>query len=280
MQPDKRNTSNNTANNMAAAMLTLLLSCATVAFLFFTYLSVDTSAKQLTTLQDSIIFGGEYVMLGDIEQTETDDLTPEEQVEEQQEEVKPDPQVEGHDLKDNGKNAREDKPVITDKKESPMKVKEEPKKPEPKKETGKAKKEDPKKPEQTKNNEGGNKTTDNRVKNAFAQGGKGGGKQGNPNGNSTTGGQKEGQPGFNGDAGYTLAHFGRPHSPYIGTVKVKVRINSRGQVIDAQVVSGSGEAYRSAAVKADCIKESKKSAFSVPKNRTTEGVGYITWKFV
>lgn len=122
--------------------------------------------------------------------------------------------------------------------------------------------------------------TGNRTSNAFGKSsGSGSGKQGSPNGNSTQG-ALSGKPGIGGLVGYTLEYWGRPHSYWTGSVTVRVRVNARGKVIEAKVHSGKGEAWSHNEVRRACEQESLKSAFSVPKNTTQEGVGYITWTFI
>ena len=121
-----------------------------------------------------------------------------------------------------------------------------------------------------------------RVKDAFGKStGKGTGKQGDPKGNSDNG-AVSGKPGIGGLVGYTLERWGRPHSKWTGSVTVKVRVDARGHVIQANAVSGRGEAWNHPEVRRYCEQESlwPKSAFSVPKNTTTEGVGTITWTFI
>lgn len=270
-------------NRLAAILLTLLVSGGVVALLLTAMLSVNQANATPTELaQDSIIFGGDYVLLGDMpEPIDSEEMAQEEPVEQPEKEVTPEPKVDGADLRDHGNKADNNKPLVSSKTESPMKVKEEPKKEDKKKPTGTAKPDKDQKQEQNQRaTASNNNKANNTVRNAFANNGNGKGSQGSPNGNSTTGGSMSGQPGLSGLVGYTAERWGRPHSPFTGSVKVKVRVNARGQVVDAVVVGGTGEAYRSQAVKNDCVKESKKSAFSVPKNRTTEGIGYITWKFV
>lgn len=80
--------------------------------------------------------------------------------------------------------------------------------------------------------------------------------------------------------GYTLEHWGRPHSQWTGTVVVKVRVNTHGRIIEAHCVGGTGGAYAHPSVRRYCEQETLKSAFSVRTNTTTEGVGTVTWRFV
>ena len=77
--------------------------------------------------------------------------------------------------------------------------------------------------------------------------------------------------------GYTVAHWGRPHSDYEGTVVVRVHVSARGQVTRAEIAGGT---ISDAAARQSCLSESYKCRFSVPLNRTTEGKGTIIWRFV
>ncbi len=81
--------------------------------------------------------------------------------------------------------------------------------------------------------------------------------------------------------GYTLENWAKPNpnSRWSGTVQVKVRVNTRGKVVEAHAVGGTGEAYTHSEIRRACEEAAKKSAFSVPTNTTTEGVGTITYRW-
>ena len=271
---------NERKNELTAALLTLLLFAGTVALLMFTNLRYQWPPDDmvLTQLkQDSIMFGGEFVMLGNTpdptEANEMDSEAPNEA-----DDVLQQPSVEGDDMDDAGPQAKQPKPLVTGTDPSPMKVKEKPKEEKPKP-TGPA---NNKKPEEKKVQvkQGTDAATNSRVKNAFGKsGGSGTGKQGTPDGNASHG-ALGGKPGLGGLVGYTLEYWGRPHSKWEGKVNVRVRVNTRGKVIEARAVSGSGEAWAHPEVRRSCEQESLKSAFSVPKNTTTEGIGTITWRCI
>ena len=291
MEPRKNNDNN---GRWLAAIITLLLTGGTVALLFNTFMNAtkaDAQSQQQYLLQDSIFFGGDFVMLGDTPEDLDDELAADNADEEQvnDEKVEPEATEEAHDLKDNGREAKENKPLVSDKRESPMKVKEEPKKD---KDTGKAKpnndkkeqnKTKPDKPGKTTNTATNTATTttkpnskiNNRVGNSFAQGG---GKQGDPTGNSNTGG-KNASAGFNGTDGYTVANFVYPDRPYLseGTIRIKVVVNPRGKVTSASYAGGSGKAASDASLKKRCEDAARKSSFSVKKSTTTNGIGTITY---
>jgi len=277
MQEDNRN------YRLVALLLTLLITGGALWLLMSCRLHYHGLSEQnlLTQLkQDSIIFGGEYVMLGDTpdpaESQDVEESTPDDIVEE----VKPDvtPDVEGDDLDDAGPVAPKPQPKVTQKEPSPMRVKEQPKEEKPVK-TG-ARRDNAKPTETPKVSRTPGNATNDRAKNAFGQAkGTGTGKQGSTNGNSATG-AVSGKPGISGLVGYTLEYWGRPHSKWTGKVRVQVHVNTRGKVTQARAVDGSGEAWAHPEVRRSCEQESLKSAFSVPKNTTTEGIGYITWRFV
>ncbi len=274
----------NRKSKIAALLLTLLWLVGTVLVMLYTHLHYEYPPKgaELAQLkQDTIMFGGEFVELGNLpdlsqnEQMELDTPTPTEQQSEQ-------PDVEGDDLDDAGEPAPkpEPKPVVAAKQESPMKVKEKPKEEQPKK-TGPAKSTKPEaKQEQVKRGKETTTPKNDRVKDAFGKStGTTTSKTGSPAGNANTG-ERSGQPGISGLVGYTAEYWGRPHSKWTGKVNVQVRVNPRGKVIEAHAVSGSGEAWAHPEVRRSCEQAARESAFSVPKNRTSEGIGTITWRFI
>lgn len=267
----------NRKSEITALVITLLLSVATVLVLVNCFLHYEPINNTSELKQDTIMFGGEYVMLGDLpDATDGEEMASDASLDNQQDAEQPD--VEGDDLKDNGAATKQPTQLVTDVKESPMKVKEKVKE-DPTKKPGPAvdkKTTDTKEQvKQTTNSE-----TNSRVKNAFGNtGSTGTGKQGTPDGNASHG-ALSGKPGLGGLQGYTLEYWGRPHSKWAGSVQVRVRVNTRGKVVEAHAVGGSGEAYSHPEVRRSCEEESLKSAFSVPINTTTEGVGTITWKFI
>lgn len=274
----------NRKSKIAALLLTLLWLVGTVLVMLYTHLHYEYPPKgaELAQLkQDTIMFGGEFVELGNLpdlsqnEQMELDNPTPTEQQSEQ-------PDVEGDDLDDAGEPVPkpEPKPVVAAEQESPMKVKEKPKEEEPKK-TGPAKSTKPEaKQEQVKRGKETTTPKTDRVKDAFGKStGTTTSKTGSPAGNANTG-ERSGQPGISGLVGYTAEYWGRPHSKWTGKVNVQVRVNPRGKVIEAHAVSGSGEAWAHPEVRRSCEQAARESAFSVPKNRTSEGIGTITWRFI
>ncbi len=266
-----------------AAAATVIIVAAALLMLIYSSLHCEWPPQGNTAIepqlqQDTIMFGGEFVMLGDTPEPTEANSTEAEAPANDNDTKADEPSTPGEDLSDAGKPAEKPAEPITQKQESPMKVK-------VKKEKAKETKTGPstaanpdKKVEKERRAEAS--AVASRTKNAFGNaGGSGSGKQGSPNGNASHG-ALNGTPGIGGLDGYTLASWGRPHSQWEGTVVVRVRVNARGQVIEARAVSGSGNAWAHPEVRRNCEKESLVSRFSVKKSRTTEGIGTITWRFV
>ncbi len=293
MEDDRRK------HSLWALLLTLLITVGTMALLLRYTLRYEQLPDQpdMTQLaQDSILFGGEYVMLGntmDNLQNELMDMEANDQSASPEEGDEPD--IEADDMEDAGEVNQKTPPVVTQKTESPHKVKEQPKEPEPKK-PGPTKENDKvvEKPkakatkaeaQETKakktNTEQKNTTsnaTNNKVKNAFGNhNGNGGGKQGSLDGNSQ--GVLAGKPGISGLVGYTLDYWAKPvpNSKWSGRVVVRVTVNPRGQVTKANAVSATGDLASHPEVRRACEQAALKSSFSVPKNTMTEGIGTVTY---
>ncbi len=292
MEEDRRK------NSLWALLLTLLITVGTLALLlrFSLRYEQDPNLPDLTQLaQDSILFGGDYVMLGNTMDFLQNDLMDQESADESASpDEGDDPDIDADDLEDAGEVNHKTPPMVTQKTESPHKVKEQPKETEPKK-SGPAKENDKKveKPKaqdrkaeaqetKSKNTEQKSNTsnaTSNRVKNAFGKGnGNGGGQQGSASGNSNQG-VLAGKPGIGGLVGYTLDYWAKPvpNSKWSGRVTVRVTVNPRGQVIKANAISATGDLASHPEVRRACEQAALKSSFSVPKNTMTEGIGTVTY---
>lgn len=286
-------------NSLWALLITLLITVGTIALLLNSMLRYEQvpNSKDLTQLaQDSILFGGEYVMLGntleDLQNNLLDDPSSEQSASPEEGD---EPDIEADDLEDAGEANQKTPPLVTQKTESPHKVKEPPKETEPKK-SGPTKQNDKvaEKPKAKNNNAEAKETkskttteqktstsnaTNNKVKNAFGKGnGSGGGQQGSPNGNSSQG-VLAGAPSIGGLVGYTLEHWAKPvpNSKWSGTVTVKVTVNPRGQVTKATATGATGALASHPEVRRACEQAALKSSFSVPKNTMTEGIGTVTY---
>ena len=293
MEEDRRN------NSLWALLLTLLITGGSMALLlhFTLRYEQDPNLPDLTQLaQDSILFGGEYVMLGNTMDNVQNDLMDQESADPSASpDEGDDPDIEADDMEDAGEVNHKTPPLVTQKTESPHKVKEEPKEAEPKK-SGPTKQNDkqvekPKAKEtksEAKETKAKNTTeqkpttsnaTSNRIKNAFGKSsGNGGGQQGSPNGNSNQG-VLAGKPSIGGLVGYTLEHWAKPvpNSMWSGTVTVRVTVNPRGQVTKATATGATGALASHPEVRRACEQAALKSSFSVPKNTMTEGFGTVTY---
>ena len=279
-------------------LLTLLITVGTLALLLSTTLRYvqDPNMPDMTQLaQDSILFGGEYVMLGNTMDNVSNDLMDQDAADPSASpEQGDDPDIEADDMEDAGEANQKTPPLVTQKTESPHKVKEQPKETEPKK-SGPTKENDkrPEKPkaqnknsesQQTKSQQTSQQTTasnatSNKVKNAFGKGsGNGGGQQGSEGGNSNQG-VLAGKPGISGLVGYTLDYWAKPvpNSKWSGRVVVRVTVSPRGQVTKANAISATGDLASHPEVRRACEQAALKSSFSVPKNTMTEGIGTVTY---
>ena len=289
---------NRRKNSLWAILLTLLITVGTLALLLHYTLRYEQAPNMpdLTQLaQDSILFGGEFVMLGNTMDNVQNDLMDQQSADPSASpEQGDDPDIEADDMEDAGEANHKTPPLVTQKTESPHKVKEQPKETEPKK-SGPTRENDKKveKPKardnkaeakETKSKNTEHKTTasnatSNRVKNAFGNGGgNGGGQQGTAGGNSNQG-VLAGKPGISGLVGYTLDYWAKPvpNSKWSGRVTVRVTVNPRGQVIKASAVSATGDLASHPEVRRACEQAALKSSFSVPKNTMTEGIGTVTY---
>ena len=287
---------NDNRSKLLSAIITLLLGAGIVALLLFTSLHYNypplDGEKEAQLLQDTIMFGGEYVDFGDFEDLLNDEPASVEAPSEQQddESTNDEPQQVGqNDLKDNGSYDEQPQPQVSNKvQESPMKVQEQP----PKKLPAEKKTEQPKpeekpqkkgeskpqpatkKTEQPKSTAPTNSEADNKMKKVFGNSaGKGEGKQGNPNG--TPGAEKAvGKPGVGGLDGYTLEYFPKAMCPGPGTVVVRVTVSPTGAVTKATVIGGTMTNERARNI---CLGLAGQSRFRVPVGQTIERTGTLTY---
>jgi len=288
---------NRRKNSLWALLLTLLITVGSLALLMrytLRYEQVPNNPDLTQLAQDSILFGGEYVMLGNTMDMVQNDLMDQNAADQSASpEQGDDPDIEADDMEDAGEVNHKTPPLVTQKTESPHKVKE-PKEAEPKK-SGPTKNNDKvvdKPKAQNKNSEtqetkskntnqekSTSNATNNRVKNAFgSNNGRGGGHQGSASGNSSEG-VLAGKPGIGGLIGYTLDYWARPvpNSKWSGRVVVRVTVSPRGQVTKASAVSATGDLASHPEVRRACEQAALKSRFSVPKNTMTEGIGTVTY---
>ena len=238
-------------NQLIALIATALFALLVIIVLLFASLSYQWPPKDLPP-QSEILFGGEFVVLGDIAPANTKAKNSVDQAD---------------DIIDAGEKADASQLISTEE-PSPMTVKKR-----EEKQSGPTKEElaeiERRKREQEKA-----KQISRRV--SFSKNGSSE-TVGQTNGNSTVGVTK-GSPGHT-LTGRNLESWGKPMSRVDGTVVIEVRVNPKGYVISASYVSGSGSAAASTDVRRSCENASRQSRFSVAPNLTTDQVGTITWKF-
>ena len=130
MQDDRRK------NSLWALLLTLLITVGTMALLLQCSLRYqqDPNMPDMTLAQDSILFGGEFVMLGNTMDNVQNELIDQQSADPSASPQQGDePDIEADDIEDAGEATHKTPPLVTQKSESPHKVKEQPKEPEPKK---------------------------------------------------------------------------------------------------------------------------------------------------
>lgn len=252
-------------NRVIAICVTLLLHILVAVILVFSFLYYSWPPKDQPPPKESeILFGGEYVMLGNIQVPSIDNNMDNASSDISKETANND----GGDAVNSGE-AGEGAQLVSTEQESPMKVKKE----RPKK-TGPTKEEKAEQERIKKEKEASDKIN-KRV--SFNSNGKNGGKEGSPNGNADFG-ARSGAPGHS-LKGRTLEDWGRPSSNVDGKVVIEVRVDPRGRVISARYKSGTGSAAGSMSVRRSCEQASLKSRFSVSTETTVEQVGTITWRF-
>lgn len=254
-------------DRLIAALLTILLYAGIIAVCFFTCLRFPPAGEPLPLPQpedDGILFGGEYVMLGDDPSLTVNDNDPAAPAE-----TSETPASEADDFENAGAPA-DPAPPVTSEQPSPMKVKEKPK---PEK-TGPTKEEIAAREKAKREKE-----ASERIRKSMNFNGKGSGKgsAGSPNGNSNTG-AVSGSPGHD-LAGRTIESFDSPASTLSGTVKIRVKVNAKGQVVAASYEGGSGPASANASVRRSCVNASRRSRFSVRVDSDRDQSGVIVWRF-
>lgn len=251
-------------NKITALAATIIFSLVVLLILLFTTITYEWPPKDMPVPEESeIMFGGEYVMLGNMpvpasNKMESSQSSPDQGKANQ----------DAHDMLNSGETAESSQLVSTDT-ESPMQTVEK------SEEKSGPTKEELERQQREKYEKEKAKEINKRV--SFNKKGKSEGKQGVSNGNSDKG-VLNGAPGHS-LIGRTIEYFERPSSKVDGQVIIQVRVNPKGFVIDASYRGGSGTAAASMAVRRSCIEASRNSRFSVAKNSTSDQIGEIVWKF-
>lgn len=220
-----------------------------------------------------IVFGGEFVKLGDMPQP-----VPEEIAQSQPQELAEEPAYEGTDLADAGPKADVPPAPVASERPSPMKVEKKPETPEKK---GPTKEElaEQERIKRQKEQEAKSKKISSGIKNSFRQNSKpAAGTPGSTNGNSDSG-VLSGTPGFS-LKGRTPESWGPTRSTLAGSITIRVSVNRQGHVVGTPTyVGGTGPAAASSKVRQTCIAAARSSRFSVDLDAPAEQVGTITWTF-
>ena len=263
-------------NRLRAALVTAVVVILLLMWMLTANinLTLDFSADRKWPPADSseIVFGGEFVKLGDFAQPAPQRSKTRPTEMQNQEE----PSHEGTDLQNGGMPSAEEPETVSSEIESPAKVA---KRTEPEK-TGPTKEELAEKERIRKEKEQAQKSKriNSGMKNMFNKSGKSNdGKEGSPQGNSTTG-VSNGSPGYS-LTGRTAEGWGRPSSAHGGTITIRVKVNRKGHVVSATYLSGTGSAAAQPSVRQSCIQAAKQSKFSVDDNAPAEQTGTITWTF-
>lgn len=261
MRPDNRlphNEDDNRRNKMIAAIVTLVATVCVILILLLAKISYQEITEP--PMPDSeILFGGEYVMLGNYAETvsqSTPAATPAQETSE-----------ESYDMTDAGSSDASSE-VISMEEESEMQVT-------PREEKSGPTKEELEQIEKEKRRKELQSKINKRVN--FSNTGKSEGSAGAPDGKSD-GSEITGSASFS-LKGRTAEYFGTPSSGVDGKVIVEVRVNPKGQVTSAKCVGGVGSAAANNAVRRSCEQASLKSKFNVAREVTTDQLGTITWTF-
>jgi len=239
---------------ITAAVITALIIAIALTVLLMISLRFpprDWEEKHPPEDEPELLFGGEYVMLGDIPNPSDHGTLSQE--------TAPD----GIDLTNEGETG-EAAPLVTSEQPSPMEVQQQPEAP---KKTGPTAEELARQEAQ--------KRIGNRVQ--FGKAGSSAtGQQGSPNGNSDRG-ALSGQPGHN-LRGRTLEHYEVPDNrTAVGTVEVTVTVNREGRVTSAHASGGTPPASSHAGVRRSCEQASLRLKFSSSNSAPASQTGVITW---
>lgn len=259
-------------NHLVALLATLLFHVAIVVVLLTLYLrypGAEESDRTWPPVDSSeVLFGGEYVMIGDRPEIARNSAEPAPAEAEAQEAPAP----EAESVVNSGEPAQP-APVVSSERQSPAKVE---KKPVPEK-TGPTKAE-LEAAERAKREQEARQAIANKVK--FGQkstGGSGAGKAGSPDGNASVG-AVSGSPGFN-LKGRSLADWHTPPAGPLGSITIRVTVNRQGKVTSASYASGTGAAAASQPTRQSCINAAKLSQFSVDNDAPASQTGTITYNF-
>lgn len=239
-----------------------------LVLLYLRYDPAEQALREWPPVDSSeVLFGGEYVRLGD-----SPDAVPDAAATPAQESA-PAPEPVAEALENSGTPAPVPAPPVQSQRPSPAKVVAE----KPEQPTGPSKAER-EAAERARREQEARQAIASRV--SFGHTGSGGagrGSQGSPDGNSNTG-AASGAPGFN-LSGRTIASWTTPDPGPLGSITVSVVVNRQGEVVEATYVSGSGAAATNTATRRSCVAAARRSKFSVDLNAPATQKGTITYHF-
>ena len=246
-------------------LLAIIFTCLTYPPAGWKELPPQPSEEIVFEPVEDLYASGEFVRTGDI----ADPVAPVD--EPAPSDVTADvPTQDAPDLENHGEAATPPK-VTTSERPSPAKVKKEPKGPTKEELEKERQRQEAKKQQQTKKN----------VAQATAKafgGGKGKGTPGAAEGSGSKG-NVVGTPG-NGLAGRTIEHFTSVRGKKLGTIAVRVKVDSQGRVTSASyyAAKSSGTAAGDPQMRQACVQRSRECRFSVLEGSPVQ-TGIITWVF-
>lgn len=253
---------------LIAALSTVVFHIAVVLLLLVIYLRfspVELEERTWPPVDESeLLFGGEYVMLGDnLSDPDMSEASGEEDASVSE------PGAPG--LQNDGAGIPDEAAVVSSDRESPVKVK-----PAPEVPSGPTREEQLAE-EQRRREQEASERISSRVK--FGKGASDGsnGKAGSTAGNASQG-ALSGAPGTD-LRGRTLASWSKPAASATGTIVVQVHVNRKGRVTRASYLSGTGAVAGNAAARRSCEQAALRSSFSVADNAPVDQVGRITYRF-
>ena len=243
----------------------VLLTVLALGYMYYRY-----PPEEHPELDNSeILFGGEFVAYEDFGQMETPSSPPE-----SASQTNETPVLEGEDVVNEGVKGDDVPPLVTKSEESPMKETEKVN-PGPTQEEIEAEKERIRKNKEAEVK----RKTNKQVTGAFANIQKPQ-TQSEAKTEAQTSSPAGGTPSIQGLEGYSLSSFGNVgRTTKVGEIRVRVRVNAKGEVVSADISGGYGAARSDAALLKKCKEAAMASKFGVPPNTVSDAFGEIVWKF-
>lgn len=245
---------------IAAAAITAVIAVVGLIVLLTVVLTFpprDWEERHPVEEESELLFGGEYVMLGDIPVPSSAESV-----------TRSDAAPDGADLSDAGAVA-EAPAVVTSEAPSSMEV---PAKPEPPEKTGPTKEEI----EQAE----ARRRVGSRMNfsSSSADNSSSGGKTGSPDGNAQSG-AVSGQPGHNLRGRHLLNRVTPADRNATGSVEVAITVDRSGKVTSARAVGGTPTASSNKSVRNACVDASLKLRFSASDEAPASQSGTVVWRF-